>query len=109
MSPKLLAILSDHGKTNQNSRVDEHGALRHRRVELCCIGSLALWLFVLFHDAIGAEALPVFAPDFSPAAKAEGFGVYGKRVWYGRYVFKPSTGNCEHQMSYSSTIVCLLS
>ncbi|KAL1710337.1 hypothetical protein EV121DRAFT_266619 [Schizophyllum commune] len=58
-----MILLRDQGKHIQDGRVEEHAALRHRDVELCCVGAMALYLFALFH--IAGNPRPVFAPDFS--------------------------------------------
>ncbi|KAL6300578.1 hypothetical protein BKA93DRAFT_829023 [Sparassis latifolia] len=44
----VLAALADNAKHNQQGRLDEHGAIRHREVELCPVGGLALLFFWLF-------------------------------------------------------------
>ncbi|KAF5367837.1 hypothetical protein D9615_010577 [Tricholomella constricta] len=73
---KALVILADNAKTNQDGRVDEHGAFRHRFVELCpqC----------------------VLSPDFEDP----GYGEYGRREWYEHYVF--STSSISKAMSYDN-------
>ncbi|GLB45440.1 hypothetical protein LshimejAT787_2201030 [Lyophyllum shimeji] len=64
----VLVALADNGKTNQSGRVDEFGAFRHRRVELCAVGSLAMLFFGYFH------ILGMPAPDFMPDFTANGYG-----------------------------------
>jgi len=86
--------LADNAKTNQHGRVDEHGTLRHRLVELCPVGSLAMLLYAHFHIV----SQPV--PDFAPNWDTPGYGEFGYRPWYELCVFwgeKPTK-----QMSYDS-------
>ncbi|GLB45911.1 hypothetical protein LshimejAT787_3700140 [Lyophyllum shimeji] len=90
----VLVALADNGKTNQSGRVDEFGAFRHRRVELCAVGSLAMLFFGYFH------ILGMPAPDFMPDFTANGYGEYGRRAWYEYHVF--STTTPESQMSYDA-------
>jgi hypothetical protein len=74
--------------------VDEHGTLRHRLVELCPVGSLALLLYAYF------QVISQPVPDFAPDLNMPGFGEFGYRPWYELYVFwgdKPTK-----QMSYDS-------
>lgn len=87
-------MLADNAKHNQDGRIDEHGALRHRRVELCAIGGLAMLFFAHFHIL----AMPV--PDFEPDFSTPGFGEYGRRDWYGYHVFW--TKSLSEEMSYDS-------
>ncbi|KAI0311846.1 hypothetical protein OF83DRAFT_1177189 [Amylostereum chailletii] len=77
----VLGILADNAKHNQNGRVDEHGAIRHRIVELCPVGALALHFFA--HFQIMSNQPPKFAPDFN----CENPGKYGRREWYQYRVF----------------------
>ncbi|KAL1664572.1 hypothetical protein GGF50DRAFT_114985 [Schizophyllum commune] len=72
---EALVVLRDQGKHNQKGRVEEHAAFRHRDEELCCIGAMALYMFVLFH-VVGRE-VPDFSPDFSDPTS----GDYGRRHW----------------------------
>ncbi|KAG1041419.1 hypothetical protein G6F43_012099 [Rhizopus delemar] len=44
----LVATIS-HGKTNQHGKIEYGSSLRHRDVEVCSIGALALYLFSHFH------------------------------------------------------------
>lgn len=76
-----LTMLADNAKHNQTGRTDEHGAFRHRHVELCPVGSIALLLFAYYH--IRNAPLPDFVPDFSDPQ----YGDYGKREWYGMHLF----------------------
>lgn len=91
---QALVILADNAKHNQEGRIDEHGAFRHRLVELCPIGALAALFFGVFH--ITKVPLPDFKPDFS----YPGFGEYGRREWYEYYAFP--TKNMTKAMSYDS-------
>ena len=88
-----MILLRDQGKHIQDGRVEEHAALRHRDVELCCVGAMALYLFALFH--ITGSPRPVFAPDFSSTEAGE----FGRREWYALYVF-PGRDGKDTQMSY---------
>lgn len=99
---EVMGILADQGKTNQHSRVDELGALRHKRPELCAVGAVALHLFVQWHPELGNEPLPSFAPEFSQDSRTEGFGEYGKRDWYGLYAFHPEGKSAREPMKYSN-------
>ena len=90
-----LAFLADNAKHNQHGRVDEFGCLRHRLVELCPIGALALHFFAHFH-ILGQ---PV--PDFAPQLGHPDGGEYGLRSWYFYHVFHttdPSTA-CRTKVS----------
>ncbi|CAK5262885.1 unnamed protein product [Mycena citricolor] len=90
---RVLGILSDNAKTNQTGRLDEFGVLRHRHVEMCGIGALALHFFAHFH--ILNNLPPVFAPQFE-----KGCGEYGKRDWYSYHVF--FTVNPMNEMTYAT-------
>lgn len=96
---QVLGILADNAKTNKDGRVDEHGALRHRMVDLCPVGAIALHLFVHFH--IKSNPPPDFAPDFNDKA----FGEFGRRTWYKYHVFWGK--DMETEMSYDSTYIRL--
>ena len=87
--------LADNAKHNQTGRVDEHGTMRHRTVELCSVGAIAMLFFGVFH--IRKDAVPDFKPDFSHAD----YGEYGRRAWYDIAVF-PSSKSLTTQMSYES-------
>lgn len=76
-----LVALADNAKTNQEGRVDEHGVLRHRLVELCPVNAVALLLFAYFH--IRDFPKPEFAPNFNDKT----YGEYGCRSWYKNHVF----------------------
>jgi len=93
-----LVVLADQAKTNSNGRVDEHGAFRHRHPELCCLGSLALYLFS--HFQVQEKSRPNFAPDFTDPKHTE----YGRRDWYKLFLFpgkgKESSGMDE--MTYDN-------
>lgn len=90
----MLAVLADNAKTNQHGRVDEHGTLRHRLVELCPVGAVALYLYAYFH--ILCRPLPEFAPDFSSPK----YGEFGHRPWYEVHLFWGEQPTKE--MSYDS-------
>jgi hypothetical protein len=87
MGPQVLASLADNAKHNQNGRVDENGANRHRQVEHCPVNSFSLNLFAHFH--ILRQELPDFTPDFDNTEYDE----YGYREWY-NYI--------KSEMSYDS-------
>ncbi|KAJ7745543.1 hypothetical protein DFH07DRAFT_977314 [Mycena maculata] len=90
-----LALIADNAKHNQTGRTDEHGALRHRFVELCPIGSIALLLFSYFH--VRNELVPNFVPDFSDS----NYGDFGKREWYGIHLF-PAGKSPMDEMGYDN-------
>jgi Centromere DNA-binding protein complex CBF3 subunit, domain 2 len=91
---QALAVLSDNAKHNQSGRIDESGAFRHRLVELCPVGALAMLFFGYFH--ILDVPVPDFRPDFDDAEAGE----YGHRDWYGLYLF--SGRAMTTAMSYDS-------
>lgn len=91
---KALAALADNAKHNQTGRTDEHGALRHRQVELCAVGGLAMLFFAYFH------ILETPVPDFSPDFLDDKFGEWGRREWYQYHVF--STKDLKSEMTYES-------
>ena len=68
---QVLAALADNAKHNQQGRIDEHGTLRHRLVELCPVGAVSRLFFAFFH--IMNQPHPNFVPDFT----ADGYGEYG--------------------------------
>ncbi|KAJ7742819.1 hypothetical protein B0H16DRAFT_1860573 [Mycena metata] len=90
-----LTLLADNAKHNQSGRTDEHGAFRHRHVELCPVGSIALLLFSYYH--VRNSSVPDFAPDFSDVE----YGDFGKREWYGIHLF-PSGKNHMSEMGYDN-------
>ena len=92
---QALTVFSDNAKHNQTGRTDETGALRHRLVELCPIGALAMLFYAYFH--ILELPVPNFAPDFTDPE----YGEYGQRDWYKLFVF--STKGPDIPMSYDST------
>ncbi|EIE89012.1 hypothetical protein RO3G_13723 [Rhizopus delemar RA 99-880] len=49
--PECIALVATiaHGKTNQHGKIEYGSSLRHRDVEVCSIGALALYLFSRFH------------------------------------------------------------
>jgi hypothetical protein len=96
----VLGALADNAKHNQQGRVDEYGALRHRIVELCPVGALARMLFAYFH-VIG-QPVPSFEPDYSD----QGFGEYGRREWYEHVVFYGDK-DVKTEMSYDSAVSTL--
>ncbi|KAG1836422.1 hypothetical protein F4604DRAFT_1692867 [Suillus subluteus] len=93
---QVLTALADNAKTNQHSRVDEHGTLHHRLVELCPVGSLAMLLYAYFH--VISQPVPDFAPQFG----VPGFGEFGYWPWYELFVFWAD--DPKKQMSYDSEI-----
>ncbi|KAJ7720340.1 hypothetical protein B0H16DRAFT_1793545 [Mycena metata] len=90
----VLGALADNAKHNQTGRLDEHGVLRHKHVELCGIGALAIMFFAYFHIA----GYPV--PDFAPNFQDTGYGEFGRRDWYTYHVFSTGIGTTE--MSYQA-------
>ncbi|GBE80419.1 hypothetical protein SCP_0301340 [Sparassis crispa] len=58
----------DNAKHNQQGRLDEHGAIRHREVELCPVRALAFLFFGFFH--VLHLPLPNLLPDFEDNACA---------------------------------------
>ncbi|KAK7027698.1 hypothetical protein R3P38DRAFT_3190769 [Favolaschia claudopus] len=90
----VFGLLADNAKHNQTGRIDEHGVLRHKHVELCGIGAVAMMMFGYFH--IMGYAVPDFSPDFSDKS----FGEHGQRDWYTYHVF--STGIGREEMSYQA-------
>ena len=98
--PQVLAALADNAKHNQHGRVDEHGALRHRLVELCPVGAIARMFFALLH--IMKQPLPSFVPSC-----ADGYGEYGYREWYDYHVFA-SKEDGRGEMTYDSVLDLLL-
>jgi hypothetical protein len=91
---QVLAALADNAKHNKDGRVDEHGALRHRNVNLCPVGALAMMFFAYFH--VLSRPVPCFEPDFMNPD----YGEYGYRLWYEYYVFSGEKVN--KSMSYDS-------
>jgi len=89
---KILATLADNAKHNQDGRTDKHATLRHRHVELCPVGGMALLFFSHFH--VKQQLVPNFAPDFD----VEGYGEYGYCEWYDYYIFPASS--LKKKMSY---------
>lgn len=71
--------------------------LRHRYVELCPVGALALLFFTHFH--VLQNPAPNFVPDFTDPKSGE----YGRRDWYSFHVFYAKEPKDE--MSYSSKSV----
>lgn len=92
---QALVFLVDEGKTNTTGRLDEHGALRHKEVLLCCQGALARYFWVQFH--VMGKPCPDFSPDFSDP----NYGEFGRRDWYKFFVFPSSEGD-DVEMSYKS-------
>lgn len=87
-------MLADNAKHNQEGRVEEHGAFRHRITSLCPVGALAMMFFAYFH--VQQKSPPDFAPDFSD----ERFGEYGRRDWHSYRIFWAS--DITKEMSYDS-------
>ena len=84
--------------------MDEKGVIRHRFVELCPIGALAMHFFAQFH--ILEISKPSFKPDFSESARTAGYGIYGHREWYNYMVFYGS--DMQKAMSYDSKFLSYL-
>ena len=93
-SMQVFAALADNAKHNQQGRVDEYGAIRHRDVEGCPVGSCAMLFFAYFH--ILGNDVPNFLPDFN----TDGYGEYGYREWYDYCVFWGK--DVKQEMSYDS-------
>ena len=74
-------MLANNAKHNQHGRVDEHGVMRHRQVELCPVGAMALLFFTHFHR----NSVP--APDFEPQFDQPEYSEYGHQAWYNNYLF----------------------
>ena len=91
---QVLATLADNAKHNQHGRIDENGAIRHRDVELCPIGALAMKFFAYFH--ILSKGPPGFVPDFDSTEHGE----FGYREWYDHFVFWGE--DVKKEMSYDS-------
>ncbi|GBE82271.1 hypothetical protein SCP_0406550 [Sparassis crispa] len=96
---RALVFMANNGKTNQNGRTDEFGAFRHRLVELCSIGSIALQFFSHFH--IQNNPLPSFGADVTD----RNFGEYGRRNWYQYHVFYAL--RLDMPMSYETHCSCI--
>jgi hypothetical protein len=94
-SLQVLAALADNAKHNQLGRVDEHGTLRHRLVELCPVGAISRLFFAFFH--IMERPPPAFVPSFT----TEGYGEYGYWEWYDYHVFA-GTDDVKSEMTYDS-------
>ena len=95
--PQVLAALADNAKNNQQGRIDEHGVLQHRLVELCPVGAIALLFFVYFH--VSNQPQPKLTPDFS----TDGYGEYGYQEWYNYHVFAGKE-DFKGPMSYNSEL-----
>jgi hypothetical protein len=95
--PQVLAALADNAKHNQQGRVDEHGTLRHRLVELCPVGAIARLFFTFFH------ILKLPPPNFIPSFTTAGYGQYGYREWYDYHVFA-SKEDYKSGMTYDSEL-----
>ena len=93
-STQVLAALADNAKHNQQGRVDEYGAIRHRDVEKCPVGGMAKLFFAHF-QVLGEDL-----PDFSPVFDNTEYGEYGYREWYDYCVFWGQ--DVKQQMSYDS-------
>ncbi|KIJ40992.1 hypothetical protein M422DRAFT_255843 [Sphaerobolus stellatus SS14] len=98
-----LFMLSYNSKHNQLGRLDEHGVIRHRCVELCPIGAIAMHFFALFHIQKISETN--FEPDFSDNAKKTGHGLYGRCAWYDYKVFFALA--IDKEMSYDNHRDCV--
>ena len=95
---QVLSALANNAKTNQHRHVDEHSTLRHRLVELCQVGALALLFYIQFH--VLSHLLPGFAPTFGQPnptmvslAIAPGIRTlsFGERTLQGRYLMTASS------------------
>jgi hypothetical protein len=71
-----------------------NGAIRHRDVENCPVGSCAKLFFAYFH-ILGGDV-----PDFLPDFNTDGYGEYGYREWYDYCVFWGK--DVKQEMSYDS-------
>ena len=54
---ELLVLTLGEGKTNKYGRYTRSAIMRHRDVEMCAIGALALYLFSRYHRG---ETFPTF-------------------------------------------------
>ena len=97
---QVLAALADNAKHNQHGRVDEHGVIRHRQVELCAVGALAFMFFGHFH------VLDCSPPNFAPDFANKQYGEYGHREWYSHHVFY--AGSATKEMSYNSELPAVM-
>jgi hypothetical protein len=79
---EILMVVMRQGKTNVHGRIDYGGCMRHKDIEVCPIGALALYLFYRF-DVLGEPF-----PDLSEC-----------RLWYDTYLINGK--NPTKQMSYS--------
>ena len=91
---QALVMLADNAKHNQQGRIDEYGAFRHRLVDLCPVGALSMLFFAQFH------ILPLPPPQFEPDFDDKECSEYGRRDWYRYHVFWGSS--METAMSYES-------
>lgn len=89
----------DNAKHNQQGRVDEYSAIRHRDVEKCPVGGMAKLFFAYFH--ILQAGVPEFIPDFDNTE----FGEFGYHEWYDNCVFWGK--DVRQQMSYDSKLLPL--
>jgi hypothetical protein len=74
----VLAALADNAKHNKDGRVDEHGALCHRNVDLCPVGAIAMMFFsckVPFCAARGMERNEHFGRPLSRCSRPPLFTV----------------------------------
>ncbi|KAF8586691.1 hypothetical protein K439DRAFT_1614921 [Ramaria rubella] len=92
-----LHILVDNAKHNQNSKIEEQGAIRHCIPALCAIGALAMHFFSLFH--MTGQSLRL-EPDFSVEAHEARFGEFGHCEWYAYKAFFAS--DIMQTMSYTN-------
>jgi hypothetical protein len=75
---QVLAALADNAKHNKDGRVDEHGALCHRNVDLCPVGAIAMMFFsckVPFCAARGMERNEHFGRPLSRCSRPPLFTV----------------------------------
>jgi len=96
-----MVILADQAKTNTTGRVDEHGLFRHRHVELCGYGAVALHLFSHFH--IVGQKPPDFTPDFLDPNHTE----FGRQDWYRMHLFPGKGRDGCTPMTYASKRIFL--
>lgn len=98
---QALTLIADNAKHNQNGRIEEYGAFRHRHVELCPVGAIATLYFVWFH------VLNCAPPDFKPDFSNPSYGQFGRRDWYKLHVFSHAR-KADKSMTYDSEFCCSL-
>jgi hypothetical protein len=95
LRPQALTLISDNAKHNQNGRIEEYGAFRHRHVEVCPVGAIAALFFSWFH------VLNCPVPDFKPDFTDGKYGQFGRRDWYSFHVFSHAK-QADKSMTYDS-------